>query len=54
MVTPSIDRTYPLGQVSDAVRQLAAGHARGKVAVTTGERLWRRGPRPARPEGASA
>lgn len=55
MVTPSIDRTYPLGQVPDAIRHLAAGQARGKVAVTTGTALV---PRSAsgstRPEGASA
>jgi NADPH:quinone reductase-like Zn-dependent oxidoreductase len=36
MMTPSIDRTYPLDQVTDAIRRLAAGQARGKVAVTTG------------------
>ena len=34
MVTPSVDRTYPLDQVPDAIRYLAAGQARGKVAVT--------------------
>jgi NADPH:quinone reductase-like Zn-dependent oxidoreductase len=33
-VTPSIDRTYPLEQVSEAMRQLAAGQVRGKVAIT--------------------
>ncbi|MEP6561296.1 MAG: NAD(P)-dependent alcohol dehydrogenase [Nakamurella sp.] len=33
-VTPSIDRTYPLDQVSDAIRQLAAGKINGKVAIT--------------------
>jgi NADPH:quinone reductase-like Zn-dependent oxidoreductase len=33
-VTPVIDRTYPLGQVSDAIRYLEQGHARGKVVVT--------------------
>jgi NADPH:quinone reductase-like Zn-dependent oxidoreductase len=33
-VTPSIDRTYPLEQVPEAMRQLAAGQVRGKVAVT--------------------
>lgn len=33
-VTPSIDRTYPLGQASDAMRHLEAGKARGKVVVT--------------------
>jgi NADPH:quinone reductase-like Zn-dependent oxidoreductase len=33
-VTPSIDRTYPLEQVPEAMRHLAAGHIRGKVAIT--------------------
>ncbi len=33
-VTPSIDRTYPLAQVPDAMRHLAAGETRGKVAIT--------------------
>jgi NADPH:quinone reductase-like Zn-dependent oxidoreductase len=33
-VTPSIDRTYPLEQVSEAMRRLAAGQVRGKVAIT--------------------
>jgi NADPH:quinone reductase-like Zn-dependent oxidoreductase len=33
-VMPVIDRTYPLGQVPDAVRYLAEGHARGKVVIT--------------------
>ena len=32
-VTPSIDRTYPLDQAQDAMRQLEAGQVRGKVAV---------------------
>lgn len=32
-VTPVIDRTYPLAQVRDAIRHLAAGHARGKVVI---------------------
>jgi NADPH:quinone reductase-like Zn-dependent oxidoreductase len=31
---PSIDRTYPLAQVPDAMRHLEAGEARGKVAIT--------------------
>ncbi|HEX2704707.1 MAG TPA: NAD(P)-dependent alcohol dehydrogenase [Candidatus Lustribacter sp.] len=35
-VTPSIDRTYPLAKVPDAIRHLEAGQARGKVAITTG------------------
>jgi NADPH:quinone reductase-like Zn-dependent oxidoreductase len=33
-VTPSIDRTYPLDAVPDAMRQLASGQVRGKVAIT--------------------
>jgi NADPH:quinone reductase-like Zn-dependent oxidoreductase len=32
-VVPSIDRTYPLDRVPDAMRQLAAGKVRGKVAI---------------------
>lgn len=33
-VTPSIDRTYPLAEVPDAMRHLHDGQARGKVAIT--------------------
>jgi NADPH:quinone reductase-like Zn-dependent oxidoreductase len=33
-VTPSIDRTYPLDQVPEAMRHLEAGLVRGKVAIT--------------------
>jgi NADPH:quinone reductase-like Zn-dependent oxidoreductase len=33
-VSPSIDRTYPLEQVPEAMRLLAAGQVRGKVAIT--------------------
>jgi NADPH:quinone reductase-like Zn-dependent oxidoreductase len=33
-VTPSIDRTYPLGRVPEAMRHLEAGQVRGKVAIT--------------------
>ncbi|MFI7064676.1 NAD(P)-dependent alcohol dehydrogenase [Kribbella sp. NPDC050124] len=33
-VTPSIDRTYPLDQAPEAMRQLDAGKVRGKIAVT--------------------
>jgi NADPH:quinone reductase-like Zn-dependent oxidoreductase len=33
-VTPSLDRSYPLSEAADAVRHLAAGHARGKVALS--------------------
>jgi NADPH:quinone reductase-like Zn-dependent oxidoreductase len=32
-VTPSIDRTYPLDQVPEAMRQLEAGTVRGKIAI---------------------
>ena len=32
-LTPSIDRTYPLEETPDAVRRLAAGEVRGKVAI---------------------
>lgn len=32
-VTPSIDRSFPLAQASDAMRHLEAGRARGKVAI---------------------
>lgn len=34
-LTPVIERTYPLGEVPDAMRHLQAGHARGKIAITT-------------------
>jgi NADPH:quinone reductase-like Zn-dependent oxidoreductase len=33
-VTPHIDRTYPLDQAPDAVRHLASGHVRGKLAIS--------------------
>jgi NADPH:quinone reductase-like Zn-dependent oxidoreductase len=33
-VTPSIDRTYSLEQVPEAMRYLEAGKARGKIAIT--------------------
>jgi NADPH:quinone reductase-like Zn-dependent oxidoreductase len=33
-LTPYIDRTYPLDQVPEAMRYLAAGKARGKIAIT--------------------
>jgi NADPH:quinone reductase-like Zn-dependent oxidoreductase len=33
-VTPSLDRTFPLDEVPDALRYLAAGRVRGKVAIT--------------------
>lgn len=33
-VTPCIDRTYPLAEAADAMRHLAQGRTRGKVALT--------------------
>ena len=33
-VTPVIDRTYPLGEVPEAIRYLEEGHGRGKVVIT--------------------
>ncbi len=33
-VTPSIDRTYPLDGVTEAMRHLQAGEVRGKVVIT--------------------
>jgi len=33
-VKPVIDRTYPLNEISAAIRYLEAGHARGKVVIT--------------------
>ncbi len=33
-VAPSLDRTYPLEQVPDAMRRLVTGEARGKIAIT--------------------
>ena len=34
IVTPPLDRTFPLDQAPEALRYLAAGKARGKVAIT--------------------
>ena len=34
-VTPSIDGTYPLDCVGEAMRHLEAGHVRGKLTITT-------------------
>jgi len=36
-VTPSIDRTYRLDEVADAVRYVTAKHARGKVVISVGD-----------------
>ena len=33
-VKPVIDRTYPLGQIREAMTYLEQGHARGKVILT--------------------
>jgi len=33
-VTPVIGKTYPLRQAPDAMRDLQAGHARGKLVIT--------------------
>ncbi|WP_371403906.1 NAD(P)-dependent alcohol dehydrogenase [Kribbella sp. NBC_00662] len=33
-VTPSLDRTYPLDEVPDAMRHLTSGQVRGKIAIT--------------------
>jgi NADPH:quinone reductase-like Zn-dependent oxidoreductase len=33
-VRPVVGRTYPLAEVPDAMRDLQAGHARGKIAIT--------------------
>ncbi|HEY5184870.1 MAG TPA: NAD(P)-dependent alcohol dehydrogenase [Actinomycetes bacterium] len=33
-VAPSVERTYPLAEVPDALRHLATHHARGKLAIT--------------------
>jgi len=33
-ITPSVCRTYPLDQVPEAMRRLASGQVRGKVAIT--------------------
>jgi NADPH:quinone reductase-like Zn-dependent oxidoreductase len=35
-VTPVIDRTFPLGEVPEAIRYLREGRARGKVVITSG------------------
>jgi NADPH:quinone reductase-like Zn-dependent oxidoreductase len=34
-VTPAIDRTYPLAGAPEAIRRLQAGHAQGKLAITS-------------------
>ncbi|MFQ3662956.1 MAG: NAD(P)-dependent alcohol dehydrogenase [Chloroflexaceae bacterium] len=34
VVVPVIDRCYPLGELPEAMRYLATGHARGKIVIT--------------------
>ena len=36
VITPKLDRSYPLDQLPDAMRRLEAGEAYGKVAITVG------------------
>jgi NADPH:quinone reductase-like Zn-dependent oxidoreductase len=36
-VRPVIERIYPLNEAQEALRQLDAGHARGKLVITVGE-----------------
>jgi NADPH:quinone reductase-like Zn-dependent oxidoreductase len=36
-ITPVIERTYKLNDAPEALRQLDAGHARGKLVITVGE-----------------
>ncbi len=36
-VKPIIDKTYPLSEVTDAIRYLEDEHARGKVVITVNE-----------------
>lgn len=38
-VTPVIDRTYPLSEISDAIRYLEERHARGKVVITVDDNI---------------
>lgn len=33
-LTPVIDRTYPLAETPEAIRQVEAGHVRGKIVIT--------------------
>lgn len=33
-ITPVVDKTFPLSEASEAVRELARGHARGKLVIT--------------------
>jgi len=36
-LTPTIDRTYPLDEVPEAMRHLVAGQARGKIAISVAD-----------------
>jgi NADPH:quinone reductase-like Zn-dependent oxidoreductase len=36
-VTPRIDRIYPLEETAEALKYVAAGHARGKVVIKIAE-----------------
>ena len=36
-LVPVVGQTYPLGEMPDAMRQLVAGHARGKLVITVSE-----------------
>ncbi|MDQ6713524.1 MAG: zinc-binding dehydrogenase [Candidatus Dormibacteraeota bacterium] len=38
-VTPVIDRTYPLSESADAIRDLETGHARGRVVISVSDSL---------------
>jgi NADPH:quinone reductase-like Zn-dependent oxidoreductase len=38
-VVPVIDRRYSLSEAAEALRYLGEGHARGKVVVTTVDRV---------------
>ena len=52
VVTPVIDRTYPLSQTAEAVRYQEGGHALGKVVITVRGFRWARpraGPPPRHP-----
>ena len=35
-VKPVVERAYPLGEISEAMRHLGTGHAKGKIVVTMG------------------
>jgi NADPH:quinone reductase-like Zn-dependent oxidoreductase len=33
-VVPAVDRSYPLGEVPEAIRQMVEGHGGGKTVIT--------------------